>query len=67
VLWSSALLARATGRATLLSPDKADELLAPAWTCSSAALLRDAGWRADIGLRQGLRATARWYAAEGWL
>lgn len=66
-LWSSGLLARALGRATLLSPDKAAELLAPAWTCSSEALARDAGWRAAIPLRQGLRETAEWYKAAGWL
>ena len=67
VLWSSGLLARAVGRATLLSPDKADELLAPAWTCSSEALARDGGWRAQVPLRQGLRQTAEWYKAAGWL
>jgi nucleoside-diphosphate-sugar epimerase len=66
-LWSSGLLARVLGRATLLTPEKAEELLAPAWTCSSEALLRDAGWRAEIPMLQGLRATAEWYAAEGWL
>ena len=59
--------ARLVGRATVLRPDKANEFLAPAWTCSSEALGRDAGWRARIALAEGLVATARWYAAEGWL
>lgn len=58
---------RLTGRSTVLSPDKADEFLAPAWTCSSAALARDAGWQARITTSDGIAATARWYAAEGWL
>jgi nucleoside-diphosphate-sugar epimerase len=66
-LWTTGWMARLRGRATLLSPDKADELLAPAWTCSSAALARDAGWRAAIALEQGLRETAEWYQAAGWL
>jgi len=66
-LWSSGLVARMLGRATLLSPDKADELLAPAWTCSSEALARDTGWRAAIPLRQGLPETAEWYRKAGWL
>jgi nucleoside-diphosphate-sugar epimerase len=71
--WAGPLLAltggaaRLLGRATLLSRDKAPEFLAPAWTCASGALLRDARWEARIGLREGLEGTARWYAAEGWL
>jgi nucleoside-diphosphate-sugar epimerase len=67
VLWTSGAFARATGKATLLSPDKAEEFLAPAWTCSSTALLRDAGWQAAIPLAQGLPETAAWYRSAGWL
>ena len=63
----SGLLARLRGRATLLGPDKLPEILAPAWTCSSAALERDGGWRARTPLVDGLRATAAWYRREGWL
>jgi nucleoside-diphosphate-sugar epimerase len=59
--------ARLAGRATLLSRDKAAELLADAWTCTSAALTRDSGWRAAIDLRAGLPGTAQWYAKHGWL
>lgn len=60
-------LARLQGRATLLSSDKADELLAPAWICSSEALARDAGWRARVDLARGLGETAAFYRAAGWL
>ncbi len=60
-------LARAVGRATVLSGDKVDEFLAEAWTCSSAAIERDTGWRANIALPAGLRETASWYQAQGWL
>jgi nucleoside-diphosphate-sugar epimerase len=66
-LWSTGLFARALGRATLLSPEKAAELLAPAWTCTSEALARDTGWRAAIPLEQGLRDTGEWYRSAGWL
>lgn len=59
--------ARLAGRSTLLSADKAAEFLAPAWTCSSESLARDAGWRARVDLDEGLATTAGWYAAEGWL
>jgi dihydroflavonol-4-reductase len=66
-LRASGAFARLSGRTTLLSRAKADELLAPARTCTSAALFRDAGWSAGIPLSTGLVQTARWYEAEGWL
>ncbi len=59
--------ARLTGRVSVLSPEKAPELLAPAWTCSSTALERDAGWRAATPLAEGLRRTAEAYRGAGWL
>jgi nucleoside-diphosphate-sugar epimerase len=51
----------------LLSADKANEYLAPAWTCRSDALTRDTGWRAEIALDDGLRRAADWYREVGWL
>jgi len=67
LLWTIGSIAHLAGRATLLSGDKAAEFLAPAWTCRSDALTRDAGWRADTDLETGLRRTAAWYRREGWL
>lgn len=67
ILWISDNTARLTGRATLLSADKADELLAPAWTCSPATLEARTGWRATIPLAEGLQRTAAWYQRTGWL
>ncbi len=67
ILAASGGLARAVGRATVLSGDKVDEFLADAWTCSAAALERDTGWQAGIPLTQGLHETAGWYAANAWL
>lgn len=66
-LWTVGSLASLAGRATLLSADKANEFLAPAWTCRSDALTRDTGWRATTELATGLARTAAWYRAEGWL
>jgi nucleoside-diphosphate-sugar epimerase len=63
----SGTVARLTGRRTLLDPAKAPELLAPAWTCATDALARDAGWRARIALEQGGREAAEWYTRAGWL
>jgi nucleoside-diphosphate-sugar epimerase len=58
---------RALGRAPLLGGDKANELLAPGWVCSSEALRRDAGWTAEIPLDRGLAETARAHREAGWL
>jgi nucleoside-diphosphate-sugar epimerase len=66
-LWTIGSLAHLAGRATVLSPDKAPEFLAPAWTCRSDALMRDTDWRPRTDLDTGLRRTAAWYRREGWL
>jgi nucleoside-diphosphate-sugar epimerase len=55
------------GKASLPGPDKADELLAPAWRASSAALRRDAGWTAEVPLARGAVLTASAYRSAGWL
>jgi nucleoside-diphosphate-sugar epimerase len=67
LLWTIGSIAHLAGRATLLSGDKAAEFLAPAWTCRSDALARDAAWRAETDLETGLRRTADWYRKAGWL
>jgi nucleoside-diphosphate-sugar epimerase len=59
--------AKLLGKATLLSPDKANEFLADAWTCSADALRHDTGWEAKISLAEGLGPTAQWYRDNGWL
>jgi nucleoside-diphosphate-sugar epimerase len=61
------VVSRALGRAPLLDGDKANELLAPGWVCSSEALRRDAGWTAEIPLDRGVAETARAYREDGWL
>jgi nucleoside-diphosphate-sugar epimerase len=67
MLWAIGSVAHLAGRATVLSADKANEFLAPAWTCRPDALQRDTGWRAETDLETGLRRTAAWYRTEGWL
>jgi len=59
--------ARLMRQATMLSRDKSGEILAEAWTCSSASIERDLGWRANTDLASGLTQTVEWYRAEGWL
>jgi nucleoside-diphosphate-sugar epimerase len=67
VLGVAGVVSRALGRAPLLDGDKANELLAAGWVCSSEALRRDAGWAAAIALDRGLAETARAYRGAGWL
>jgi hypothetical protein len=56
-----------TGIPGLPAPDKAHELLAPAWRASSEAIRRDAGWSAQIGIERGIPETAAVYRSAGWL
>ncbi len=66
-LATTGFLAKLVGKPSVLSTDKVDEFYADAWTCSPAALERDAGWKADIALAAGLRDTATWYRQNGLL
>ena len=59
--------ARLAGHVTILTPDKANELFAPAWTCDPAPFEAATGWRAAHDFAAGARATAEWYRAAGWL
>ena len=65
----SALAARLTGGTTLLTPDKGNELFAPAWTCDPGPLERvtEGRWKAEVDLAQGSRETAEWYRRAGWV
>ena len=67
-LATTALAARLTGGTTLLTPDKGNELFAPAWTCDPVPLERVTGgtWRARFDLEGGARDTAAWYRKAGW-
>jgi nucleoside-diphosphate-sugar epimerase len=59
--------ARLTRRTTLVSSDKANEILADAWLCSPTPLEQATNWRATTDLRTGLAETASWYRSNGWL
>jgi nucleoside-diphosphate-sugar epimerase len=60
-------LARITGKPTVISPEKLYEMRQEAWTCSSERLAADCGFRPMVSLGDGVRATAVWYRAKGWL
>ncbi len=59
--------ARITGKPTLLTPDKANEFFAPAWTADPAPLTRDSGWRAAHDFAAGAARTLDWYRAQQWM
>jgi nucleoside-diphosphate-sugar epimerase len=72
--WSATLalglisgVARIRGRATLLTPEKAHDFFAPAWTADPGPLETAAGWRAERDFESGAAATADWYRSAGWL
>jgi nucleoside-diphosphate-sugar epimerase len=60
-------LSKMAGRPSILSRDKARELLAPGWLCETDAARKVLGFEADIPLDRGLKETADWYRAHGWL
>jgi nucleoside-diphosphate-sugar epimerase len=66
-LWLTEKAASLTGRATLLTLDKANEFLADAFVVSPDALRRDTGWEAQWDLSRGLARTVAWYREAGWL
>ncbi len=66
-LAAAGLATRAFGGAPLLDGDKSRELFASGWVCSSEALHRDTGWRAQTALEDGLAETAAGYRKAGWL
>jgi len=59
--------ARVSGRPTILTPDKANEFFASAWTATPEPLTRDSGWKADHDLQTGAARTLEWYRAEQWM
>ena len=56
-----------TGSAGLVTRQKIALSKADYWVCSGARAAREFGFRAGIGLREGMRGTYRWYSENGWL
>ena len=59
--------AAAAGRRTVVNSDKMAEVLAPAFLLAVDRAKAELGWQATIGLAEGMRRTAAWYRASGWL
>ena len=63
----SDLFARIRNKPTILGLDKAREVAAGSWVCSSAKLQQDTGYRPVRSLSERVRQTADWYFDQGWL
>ena len=57
----------ATRRPALLGRHKACEALQRGWVCDDARIRAELGYRARIGLPEGVAATLLWYRRQGWL
>jgi UDP-glucose 4-epimerase len=55
------------GRKAKLTPDRASYLSHPDWTIDRTAAPPAALWMPQMQTRAGLKETARWYKAQGWL
>lgn len=59
--------ARLSGAKPLLTPERALDLVQPAWTCDDSRARAELHYAPRIGLAEGMMATAAWYRASGWL
>lgn len=59
--------ARLSGAKAVLTPERALDLLQPAWTCDDARARRELGYTPRVTLAEGMRTTAEWYRSAGWL
>lgn len=55
------------GRKAKLTPDRVGYMAHPNWVCSAKARPPKRLWKPEVQTLEGLKATAEWYRAEGWL
>jgi dihydroflavonol-4-reductase len=60
-------LGKVAGRAVPFNREKAEEMLAPAWTCDLAGSEHLLPADCVTPLAEGLERTVRWYIRQGWL
>lgn len=59
--------ARISAAKPLLTPERAFDLVQPAWICDDMRARHELGYAPSISLGPGMRDTALWYRAAGWL
>jgi len=57
---------RASGKAVMLTREKADMLLQH-FVCESSRTQKELGWKPEVPLREGVRRAVAWYRESGWL
>jgi uncharacterized protein YbjT (DUF2867 family) len=50
-----------------LTPDRVNYMTHPDWVCSNRKQVPERLWTPQIETRAGLKSTAEWYRAQGWL
>lgn len=55
------------GAKPLLTPDRVTELTQASWTCDDTRARLDIDFESEIALPDGIKGTADWYRAQGWL
>lgn len=65
--WAAKVDGKLRGAKAKLTLDRVGYMTHPDWVVSLGARVPAALWRPRIETREGLKATARWYRAQGWL
>jgi nucleoside-diphosphate-sugar epimerase len=55
------------GSKPLITPDRVIELTQANWTCDDTRARLDIDYDSSIALPDGIKSTAEWYKANGWL
>ena len=50
-----------------LTPDRVNYMTHPDWVCSAFKMPPASRWTPQVDTREGLKAAAEWYRAQGWL
>jgi nucleoside-diphosphate-sugar epimerase len=58
---------RYIGGRPFLTRERAWDLLQPNWTCDDTRARTELAYRPTVTLEDGMRETAAWYRAQGWL
>ena len=58
---------KVTGKHLPLNMKLAEQLLAPAWTCSPQKALATLGFQTTFPLAESVRRSVRWYVEKGWV
>jgi dihydroflavonol-4-reductase len=61
------VFSRLAGKPSIVSIDKAREILQPHWICSPEKIKQHIGFVTEVSLQDGLRQTLQWYRSAGWM